>query len=285
MKDPRNYDARADIMWASSLSHNDLTGCGRENALAVHQLEHALSGEFDFVAHGAGLSVLFPAWARYVYKANPSRFARFARQVWGVSSADDEEAAFKQRINKMYQEIVKQVEDKYKVKSEHPETEEEAKDFAAKVLKIKEEIPIPDNYEVWDDKGNVIHTSKIIIREKKKEYPKTYKECCKVLGIDSGCLLASYDIGLWKDELLGSLQKLLICRDAYWKVAGEEMGLGKPWEPSGNEYCFIISRSCGEVYLYSSAGDSEPFEFPTQEMRDAFKKNFDPDIEICKEFL
>ena len=94
MKDPRNYDARADIMWASSLSHNDLTGCGRENALAVHQLEHALSGEFDFVAHGAGLSVLFPAWARYVYKANPSRFARFARQVWGVSSADDEEAAF-----------------------------------------------------------------------------------------------------------------------------------------------------------------------------------------------
>lgn len=196
-----------------------------------------------------------------------------------------EETSQKDEFNKMYQEIVKQVEDKYKVKSEHPETEEEAKDFAAKVLKIKEEIPIPDNYEVWDDKGNVIHTSKIIIREKKKEYPKTYKECCKVLGIDSGCLLASYDIGLWKDELLGSLQKLLICRDAYWKVAGEEMGLGKPWEPSGNEYCFIISRSCGEVYLYSSAGDSEPFEFPTQEMRDAFKKNFDPDIEICKEFL
>ena len=63
------------------------------------------------------------------------------------------------------------------------------------------------------------------------------------------------------------------------------MGLGKPWEPSGNEDCFVISRSCGEVYLYSSAGDCEPFEFPTEEMRDAFKENFDPDIEICKELL
>ncbi len=61
MKEPENYEARATIMWASSLSHNNLTGCGRENALAVHQLEHALSGMFDHIAHGAGLAVLFPA--------------------------------------------------------------------------------------------------------------------------------------------------------------------------------------------------------------------------------
>ncbi len=95
LKDPEDYDARATIMWASSLSHNGLTGCGRENFLAVHQLEHALSGEYDSVAHGAGLAVLYPAWAKYVYKENVSRFARFARNVWGVDCADDEACALK----------------------------------------------------------------------------------------------------------------------------------------------------------------------------------------------
>jgi len=95
MENPCDYEARATVMWASSLSHNDLTGCGRENALAVHQLEHALSGEFDHVAHGAGLAVLFPAWGRYVYKHNIGRFAQFARRVWDVTEADDEKAAAK----------------------------------------------------------------------------------------------------------------------------------------------------------------------------------------------
>lgn len=93
IKEPDNYEARANIMWASSLSHNNLTGCGRINSLPVHQLEHAVSGEFDNVAHGAGLAVLFPAWARYVYKRNISRFAQFARNVWGVNESDDKKAA------------------------------------------------------------------------------------------------------------------------------------------------------------------------------------------------
>lgn len=95
IKEPQNYEARANIMWASSLSHNNLTGCGRINALPVHQLEHAVSGEYDNVAHGAGLAVLFPAWGEYVYKHNISRFSRFARQVWGVSDPDDKTAAEK----------------------------------------------------------------------------------------------------------------------------------------------------------------------------------------------
>ncbi len=92
---PCDYAARATVMWASSLSHNDLTGCGRQNVLAVHQLEHALSGEYVKVAHGAGLAVLFPAWARYVYKYNLPRFAQFARNVWGVCDKDDEKASIK----------------------------------------------------------------------------------------------------------------------------------------------------------------------------------------------
>lgn len=93
MQKSDDYDARATLMWASSLSHNDLTGCGRQHVLAVHQLEHALSGEHHEIAHGAGLAVLFPAWARYVYKHNPARFAQFARRVWDVNEADDEKAA------------------------------------------------------------------------------------------------------------------------------------------------------------------------------------------------
>lgn len=93
MDNPKDYEARATVMWGSSLAHNDLTGCGRENFLAVHQLEHALSGEFDRISHGAGLAVLFPAWAKYVYRHNIPRFAQFARRVWGVTEADEEKAA------------------------------------------------------------------------------------------------------------------------------------------------------------------------------------------------
>ncbi len=100
LKKPDDYDARANMMWASSLSHNDLTGCGRQNALPVHQLEHALSGEYDYIAHGAGLAVLFPAWARYIYKYNIPRFAQFARRVWDCNE-DCDEAAAKEGIEKM----------------------------------------------------------------------------------------------------------------------------------------------------------------------------------------
>ncbi len=93
MNNPRDYEARATAMWGSSISHNGLTGCGRGDFLAVHQLEHAVSGEFTAVAHGAGLAVLFPAWARFCYHRNIPRFAQFARRVWDVTEANDEQAA------------------------------------------------------------------------------------------------------------------------------------------------------------------------------------------------
>lgn len=85
VKDPSNYDARAEIMWAGSLSHNGLTGCGVESMdWASHQLEHELGGMFD-VAHGAGLAAVWPTWARYVVDANPARFAQLADKVFGIS--------------------------------------------------------------------------------------------------------------------------------------------------------------------------------------------------------
>jgi len=83
VKEPENYTARSEIMWAGSLSHNHLTGLGRKGDWAPHQIEHELSGKYD-VAHGAGLASVWNAWARYVYKADVMRFARYAVNVWGV---------------------------------------------------------------------------------------------------------------------------------------------------------------------------------------------------------
>lgn len=83
LKDPYDYNARAQIMWAGSVAHNDLTGCGTSGDWATHMIEHELSGMFD-VAHGAGLAAMWGSWARYVYKLRPTRFAQFAVNVMGV---------------------------------------------------------------------------------------------------------------------------------------------------------------------------------------------------------
>ena len=93
-KDPLNYEARAEIMWAGSLSHNGLTGCGNDgNDFASHRLEHELGAIYN-VTHGAGLTAVWPSWARYVYKNNLHRFVRFAMNVMGVNpGASDEETA------------------------------------------------------------------------------------------------------------------------------------------------------------------------------------------------
>lgn len=83
-KYPQDYEARATLMWAGSLSHNDLTGLGREFMMQVHQLEHELSGLYPCIAHGAGLSALFCSWARYVCEKDPMRFAQLAVRVMKV---------------------------------------------------------------------------------------------------------------------------------------------------------------------------------------------------------
>ena len=96
VKDPKNYDARAEVMWAGSLSHNGLTGCGNDGGdWMTHKLEHELGGLYD-VAHGAGLAAIWGSWARYVYKDCLPRFRRFAVNVMGVAPVGtDEEIALK----------------------------------------------------------------------------------------------------------------------------------------------------------------------------------------------
>ena len=92
--DPANDEARAEVMWAGSLSHNGLTGCGIASGdFMSHKMEHEMGGMFD-VTHGAGLAALWPSWARYVYKDCLPRFVRFARNVMGVTAdGTDEEVA------------------------------------------------------------------------------------------------------------------------------------------------------------------------------------------------
>lgn len=81
LADPTNYDARANIMWAGTIAHNDSVGLGRQGDWSSHQIEHELSAMYG-IAHGAGLAVIFPAWMQYQYKKNIPLFAQLAVRVW-----------------------------------------------------------------------------------------------------------------------------------------------------------------------------------------------------------
>ena len=143
-------------------------------------------------------------------------------------------------------------------------------------------VSLPKGYIFKDENGNVINATKIVLEKKKKQYPKTYEECAEVL-----CECAIMTHG-YKRDLLNALQKLLICRDAYWKIAGEEMGLGKPWEPDwkdGNQKKYCIYNDSGDIQKNAWHFINSILAFPTKEMRDAFYENFKSKIESCKELL
>ncbi len=102
LKKPNSYEARANLMWAGALSHNGLMNVGYEvrGDWASHQLEHELSGKYD-VAHGAGLSALWPAWARYVVKENPRRFALLGEGLFNIQPGADTMKEALETIDKM----------------------------------------------------------------------------------------------------------------------------------------------------------------------------------------
>jgi hypothetical protein len=140
-------------------------------------------------------------------------------------------------------------------------------------------LDIPDGYEFF----GINDDNKVVLTKIQPKYPKTYDECCKVLslGEDGRLYTAGYKAGLIQD-----FQKLIICRDAYWKIAGEQMGLGKPWKQDYDDRCFIIANNEGNIHTYEYHGSNNVIlAFPTAEMRDAFYENFKELIEECKEFL
>ena len=145
--------------------------------------------------------------------------------------------------------------------------------------KGQELIPHKD-YEIKQD------GEKFYLVKKKKEYPKTYEECLKVLGYDDRETYCIFHTGA-DERLFEALYRLKVCRDAYWKIAGEEMGLGKPWEPDYNssEPKFSIRVNGNTITKYWEKSYSKVLTFPTEEIRDIFYENFKELIEICKEFL
>ncbi|MHB1375842.1 MAG: iron-containing alcohol dehydrogenase [Candidatus Humimicrobiaceae bacterium] len=108
VKEPGNYDARAEIMWAGSIAHNDLIGMGRSGDWVSHRIGVELSALYD-IAHGASLSIAFPAWMKFMYKLYPVIFAKFAVNVWNIDNNFDsvENTALEgiKRLESFYKEI------------------------------------------------------------------------------------------------------------------------------------------------------------------------------------
>ena len=138
------------------------------------------------------------------------------------------------------------------------------------------EYKIPDGYEITE-----VSKDKVFIKPIKSKYPKTYEECKGMLGEDVYNGFATFM----------TLQNLILCRNVYWKIYGEQMGLDKPWEPKFGKYILFNIK----FYLYQdsfvlhkgeySSSDNCILVFPTEEMRDAFYDNFKDLIEQCKELL
>ena len=133
-----------------------------------------------------------------------------------------------------------------------------------------------DDYEI------VVRNGKTYAVLKKPAYPKTYEECCKITED-----VADASLTCFACNLLNNFQKLLLCRDAYWEIAGEEMGLGKPWEPDWNNQRpkYTITVIGNQLIKHHSLSQNYILAFPTEEIRDIFYENFKDLIEQCKSLL
>ena len=140
---------------------------------------------------------------------------------------------------------------------------------------------IPDGFEF-----DVVVDGKIILKPIKPKYPTTYEDCCEIIVISRHDV--EIDLPHTYQQKMFNLFKLIICRDAYWKIAGEEMGLGKPWEPDWkylNRKSYCIYNSKNNIVKNVIYAENKILAFPTEEMRDTFYDNFKDLIEQCKELL
>ena len=155
-----------------------------------------------------------------------------------------------------------------------------AQDEIMKIL-LQGAINVPEGYEFRDENGKVIEAKMIVLEKKKPKYPKSYKECCEVLGLDT----MGNDASGYKHELIIRFQELLIARDAYWKLAGD-------WKPEfGGEpyYCIKVANYKVDAKAgfngLTNCTRNTILAFPTEETRDAFYETFKVLIEECKELL
>ena len=204
------------------------------------------------------------------------------------------------RENRVLYELEDDVDSLYHVATElQPYKEETMEEKGILTIDFTKDTRIADEVEViLGDYEFVLKDGKTYFVKKQPKYPKTYEECCKVLGINElpymvytwnrneEVILQEYQISTI--EKLDRFRKLLVCRDAYWKIAGEEMGLEKPWEPdfdNENEYKYGLFRLRNSIYKDATCINPTLLIFPTKEMRDAFYNNFKDLIESCKELL
>lgn len=171
---------------------------------------------------------------------------------------------YKEEIKCKAEEIMKE-----KDKAKAPNLKGE--DYSGKRYGYK----IPDGYEF-----DTISNGKIILKPIKPKYPITYEECCQYLGCDDKI----------KMELIGQFIRLINARNAYWKIAGEQMGLDEPWKHNylkdANTIRYAIYNTGDEIVkLDGKLYRNYILCFPTEEMRDAFYENFKKEIEQCKELL
>jgi len=147
------------------------------------------------------------------------------------------------------------------------------------------EYKIPDGYEITE-----VSKDKVFIKPIKPKYPTTYDECCEIMGVDLWNTLWGEDATEYEEQtedLINTLIKLKVCRDVYWKIAGEKMRLGNPWRPDWengrSKFCIINCENRITRGAYAFANTI--LAFPTEEMRDVFYENFKNLIEQCKELL
>ena len=153
----------------------------------------------------------------------------------------------------------------------------------------KEELEKEFNeLEEWSNVGPTVEEFMDFCNKvnKKPVYPKTYDECCKnVLKMVHWGM--TVDVPMHYSPLIINFTKLLICRDAYWKIAGDEMGLGKPWEPDlENEELYCIQNYNKQITISrTNTAFNKILIFPNEKLRDMFYENFKDLIEQCKELL
>ena len=184
-----------------------------------------------------------------------------------------------EKANKQLEEIEKVLESAKKIIEEKTDTafapDLKGQDYSGKRFGYK----MPNGYEF-----ECVRNNEVILKPIKPQYPKTYRECCDILDVEPYSRSAGY-----KSDLITAFRNLLICRDAYWKVAGNEMGLDKPWKPyNGQESCkkHVIQTVYDKVTCLDTWCQTRNIlEFPTPEIRDAFYENFKNIIEACKDLL
>lgn len=144
----------------------------------------------------------------------------------------------------------------------------------------KVELCLGDEYEI------VVEGGRTFVQKKKPKLPRTYEECAKELDTDCTAILRPG----YKYREIEFFQKLLICRDVYWKIAGRKMGLDKSWKPDWNDCTkpkYTIHLHCDGHIFWQDVSHTEYrwLSFPTSKMRDEFYGNFKDLIENCKELL